>query len=246
MQRIRLARRPEHAQRLFETAPIGHGALEHRHGHAAVEKRVVRLVVGNLAPADELVDDERREVHAAEAHVVGVAPAPRVDLEEPEGSVAKVVLDVEVGEASVSDAREKAARAFDDFAVALAHNGERIAERRRIVVLQAHDAARHDAQRARCVREGRERADGGIVAGDEVLQHKLAVVVAALDVRPGTGKLCGRFDLVDLALARDRRALKHRRVRRLRNERVRVVVHGKLVGAARAAVEVPRLRIRNG
>ena len=110
------------------------------------------------------------------------------------------------------------------------------------MVLQAHHAARHHAHVARGVRERRERADGVVAAGDEVLQHQLVDVVRRADVAPHLRQLLGAIDLVDLALAGDGGVLELRGVRRLRDERVGELLDRQLFRAVRAAIEVPRAR----
>ena len=239
VQRVGLGGAAQRLEGLLQARAVLHAAIQHVAWHAAVDERIVRLAVVDGLAQQELAHDELDEVLAAQAHVVRVAAAARVHLEEAERAVALVQLDVEVREAAVARALEEALGARDDLGLSLAHDAQRVAECCGVVVLQAYDAARHHAHLARGVRECGERADGVVAAGDEVLQHQLVVVIGGADVAPHLSQLLGAFDLVDLALAGDVGVLELRRVRRLRDQRVGEVLHRQLGWAALAAVEVP-------
>ena len=103
MQRVGLVSGLQGFQRLSKALLVIHAAFEHVGRHAAVQERVIGLVVLHRLAHDELTHDQLDEVLPAKAHVVGVAPAASVHLEEAEAAVAAVVLDVEVGETSIPD-----------------------------------------------------------------------------------------------------------------------------------------------
>ena len=163
------------------------------------------------------------------------------------GSVALVELDVEVGHAAVPDALHESLCALNNGVLSFAKNAQRVADSRRVVVLQAYDAARHAANLAFRIREGRQRANRIIATRDEVLEHHEVVVARFAQGFPNLGHLGSIFDFVNLAPSTHRRlgVLELCRIRRLRNERKRKLVKRKLVGAGIAAVEVPSLGVRD-
>ena len=191
VQRVGLAGGLQSLQGLSKAFLVVHATFEHVGGDAAVQERVVSLVVLHRLAHNEFTHDQLDEVLSAKAHVVGVAPAAGVHFEEAEAAVATVVLDVEVRETSIPDMRQEPLGARNDGLLAFTHDAQRVAERGGVVVLQAHHASCDHAHVAGGVRERGKRADGVVAAGDEVLQHQQVVVVRRADAAPNLRKVLG-------------------------------------------------------
>ena len=170
-------------------------------GHQGVEDLAARLAARPGPAVDQVGDHGDHGVDPGGAHVEGVAPDARVELEEDRLAGARVDLDVEVGEPPVAGRRQQPLRPVPQLGEGLGDHGHRVADEGGGVVLQQHPGGADHGHLAVGGHVGGHRAHGLVLARDALLDEEGGGVAGAPQVRPQRGEVGGGVQEVDLALA---------------------------------------------